>query len=56
MCYKLIFTVPTNSRPTTHHVPADDEGDKLPDGDVAVDVGRPRRPGHADAQLGVAEP
>lgn len=34
-------------------IPADDEGDELADGDVAVDVGRAGL-GHARSELGVA--
>ncbi len=37
------------------HVPPDDERDKLADGDVAIDVGRPSGVRDADAKFGVAE-
>lgn len=37
-----------------HHVPADDEGHHLPDGDVAVHVGASGRVGHPHPELGVA--
>ena len=39
----------------TYHVPPDDKGDELSDGDVAVNVRGPRRPRHPHPQLGVAE-